>query len=65
MSINAATTFRRLISAFAIVGMLTLAPMGCDDSTKKVATEQPPELVKSNNAMQDFVNKQAAEKKTK
>ena len=51
--------FGRILSPFALLAALAVAPLGCGDSTPATGTrsEPAPEIKQANNAMEDFVNK--------
>jgi len=53
---------RPIVSSLAIVSILAIVPMGCEDKAAQT-TEQPPELKKATNAMEEFVKSKQAGKK--
>lgn len=51
--------FGRILSPFALLAALAVAPLGCGDSTPETGTksEEPATIKQANNAMLDHVNK--------
>ena len=57
--------FGRILSPFALLAALAVAPLGCGDSTPETGTKAEPAAAtkQTNNAMEDFVNKQKEQPK--